>query len=494
MRLILHLEGAGEQRPVTRDRFTIGRAQENDWVLPDPEQRLSRQHCVIERRGEAFCVVDTSSNGVFVNAESAPLGRGHERSLADGDHLRLGTYAIRVEFEGASASEPLQARGKLFDPTHVPKAAPKQDAGAVFDYTWVGRSELGPADHRVSPTAKPDLRFQTPPEHRPVDLGKIAPEPELFDTPKPTAPISGPPADTSAGSLFDSTEPDEAPVESAPPTAEPDELDLLDPFAAAVPVEAPAAPPSPAPRSAPSPTPATRVEAPVAQPPPAAQPAPSSTPAAPAVPPAPAAAAEQSGQAADVLDIRLIEAFLAGAGLDADALAIDDPEAFMRAAGARLRDMTEGLVQLLNARASVKNVARVERTTIGRDHNNPLKYSVTPEEALMAVLQARGPGFLPPEAAVRGGFRDIQEHEMALLDAMQVALRALLQRFEPGSFEKQLEAENLFSTLVAGGRRAKCWDAFKARYAQIASEAERAFLGDVGADFSRGYEVRMRRM
>jgi type VI secretion system FHA domain protein len=211
-------------------------------------------------------------------------------------------------------------------------------------------------------------------------------------------------------------------------------------------------------------------------------------------PAAPAAAAEPSAQAADVLDTRLVEAFLAGAGLDATTLSIDDPEAFMQAAGARLRDMAEGLVQLLNARASVKNVARVERTTIGRDHNNPLKYSVTPEEALMAVLRPRGPGFLSPEAAVRGGFRDIQEHEMALLDAMQVALRALLQRFEPGSFEKQLEAENLFSTLVAGGRRAKCWDAFKARYAQIASEAERAFLGEVGADFSRGYEVRMRRM
>jgi type VI secretion system protein len=493
MGLILHLEGAGEQRPVTRDRFTIGRAQENDWVLPDPEQHLSRQHCVIERRANAFCVVDTSSNGVFVNSESAPLGRGHERSLAHGDRLRLGTYAIRIEVEGAAASEPLQARGKLFDPTHVPKATPKEDAGAVFDHTWVGRSELGPADHRISPTPKPDLRFQTPPEHRPVDLGKIAPAPQLFDTAQPAAPSSEAPGAESAGSLFDSTEPDEAPVEPAPPTVEPDELDLLDPFAAAVPVEAPVAPP-PAAQPTPASTPAARVETPPA-PPPAPQPASSSAAAVPDMPPAaPAAAAEPSAQAADVLDTRLVEAFLAGAGLDATTLSIDDPEAFMQAAGARLRDMTEGLVQLLNARASVKNVARVERTTIGRDHNNPLKYSVTPEEALMAVLRPRGPGFLSPEAAVRGGFRDIQEHEMALLDAMQVALRALLQRFEPGSFEKQLEAENLFSTLVAGGRRAKCWDAFKARYAQIASEAERAFLGDVGADFSRGYEVRVRRM
>jgi type VI secretion system FHA domain protein len=190
----------------------------------------------------------------------------------------------------------------------------------------------------------------------------------------------------------------------------------------------------------------------------------------------------------------LLEAFLEGAGLGAGALAIEDEEAFMRAAGARLRELTEGLVQLLAARASVKNVARVERTTIGRDLNNPLKYAVTPAEALQAVLEGRGPGFLSPEAAVRGGFRDIQEHEMALLDALQVALRALLQRFEPEGFERQLEAENLFATLVAGGRRAKCWDAFKARYAQIAGEAEREFLGEVGGDFARSYEARTRRM
>jgi type VI secretion system protein len=491
MRLILHLESSGEQRPVTRDRFTIGRAQENDWILPDPEHHLSRQHCVIERRGEAFCVVDTSSNGVFVNAESAPLGRGHERSLGDGDRLRFGSYAMRVEIEGASGSERLQERGKLFDPTQVPKAAPKEGAGAVFDHTWVGRSELGPADHRASPIARPDRRFQTPPEHRPVDLGKIAPEPQLFDTAQSAPPVSEPPDHPDRGSLFDSEGASEAPVEPAPPAAEPEDLDDFDPFAVAEPVEAQAAslPPAPQPSIPPAPAPmapSTIASVPASAPPPA----PPSMPA-PGVPPV--AASEPSHQPADVPDTRLIEAFLAGAGLDPNALAIDDPEAFMRAAGARLRDMTEGLVQLLNARASVKNVARVERTMIGRDHNNPLKYSVTPEEALMAVLRPRGPGFLSPEAAVRGGFRDIQEHEVALLDAMQVALRALLQRFEPDSFERRLEAENFFSTLVAGGRRAKCWDAFKARYAQIAGEAERAFLGDLGADFSRGYEVRMRR-
>lgn len=510
MRLTLHLESTGEQRAVTGERYTIGRARENDWVLPDPEQHLSRQHCVIERRGDGFCVVDTSSNGVFVNDETAPLGRGHERSLRDGDRLQLGTYALRVRIEGAPAGARPPERGKLFDPTHVPKAPPKEGAGAVFDHTWIGRRELGPADHRITPTVRPDPRFLTPPEHRPVDLGKIAPDAGLFDTPpailpnEPEPPAIAPaePQPPDTASLFDSDGPGEAPAQAAPPASEPEPADMLDPFGLADRAEPPAA--SPPPARQPPPIAATSAIPPEPAVPPLVPPMTPPQPVAPPEPVAPIAGPEpvappQPAAAATpempvIPDKRLLEAFLAGAGLDPAALSVEDPEAFMREAGARLRDLAEGLVQLLVARASVKNVARVERTMIGRDHNNPLKYSVTPQEAVLAVLQGRGPGFLPPEAAVRGAFRDIQEHEMALLDAMQAALRALLQRFEPDSFERQLEAENLFSALMAGGRRARCWDAFKERYRQIASEAERAFLGEVGADFSRTYEARTRRM
>jgi type VI secretion system FHA domain protein len=489
MNLILHLEIAGEQRPVTGDRFTIGRAQENDWVLPDPEQHLSRQHCVIERRGAAWCVVDTSANGVFVNGESVAVGRGHERGLGHGDRLHLGSYVITVAIEGMAKPAPVSERGRMFDPTHVPKAAAKQGAGRVFDHTWVGgREALGAADHRASPRGRsPDPRYQTPPEHRPVDVGKILPAADLFDSelPRdPPAPATLPPGPAPqkpsprraapedviateiarpSRSLFDTGGPGTPPAVPEPGTPEPehDQLDASDPFALAEVAPAPVAPSPPAPGPAPS-----------APPPPAMEPA----------------------GAPEIPDTRLIEAFLEGAGLGAHAASIDDPEAFMRDAGARLRELTEGLVQLLNARASLKNVARIERTAIGRDLNNPLKYSIAPSEALLAVLIGRGPGFLSPEAAVRGGFRDIQDHEMALLDAMQIAVRALLRRFEPESFERQLEAENLFSTLIGGGRRAKCWDAFKARYERIASEAEREFLGEVGADFARGYEARTRRM
>jgi type VI secretion system FHA domain protein len=502
MSLILHLENAGERRQMVGDRFTIGRARENDWALPDPEQHLSRQHCVIERRGEAYCVVDTSSNGVFLNGETVPVGRGQERGLQHGDRLHLGSYVIAVAVEGVAEPAPASERGRLFDPTHVPKPAAKEGAGRVFDGTWVGNREaLGAADHRASPMGRSaDPRYQVTPEHRPVDLGKIVPEADLFDSgpsseaaplppeAAPEKPASRPaaPAEMVAtesaapsASLFDSDASSTPPgPESSAPESEPDRLDVPDPFALAEPAPMQMAPPPPAPEPAP-PEPTAR----------ALPPEPAAPP--PVVPPP---LAVDPPRAPEVPDTHLIAAFLEGAGLGAHAVPINDPEAFMRDAGARLRELTEGLVQLLNARASLKNVARIERTTIGRDLNNPLKYSIAPGEALLAVLIGRGPGFLSPEAAVQGGFRDLQEHEMALLDAMQVAVRALLRRFEPEGFERQLEAENLISTLIGGGRRAKCWDAFKARYERIASEAEREFLGEVGADFARGYEARTRRM
>lgn len=31
---------------IDKGEITIGRAQDNDWVLPDPDRRLSRRHCI----------------------------------------------------------------------------------------------------------------------------------------------------------------------------------------------------------------------------------------------------------------------------------------------------------------------------------------------------------------------------------------------------------------------------------------------------------------
>ena len=39
---------APETRTVAGGEFSIGRAPENEWILPDPERVLSKRHCVLE--------------------------------------------------------------------------------------------------------------------------------------------------------------------------------------------------------------------------------------------------------------------------------------------------------------------------------------------------------------------------------------------------------------------------------------------------------------
>ncbi len=48
-------------------RFTVGRSNGNDIVLPNPEKTISRQHCVLECEANCWWVVDEcSANGTFV--------------------------------------------------------------------------------------------------------------------------------------------------------------------------------------------------------------------------------------------------------------------------------------------------------------------------------------------------------------------------------------------------------------------------------------------
>ena len=81
-------------RTVGQASFSIGRGYDNDWVLPDPNRHVSKQHCIIALRNGDYTITDTSTNGVYVNHADAPLGRGNTAVLHDGDVLRFGDYTI----------------------------------------------------------------------------------------------------------------------------------------------------------------------------------------------------------------------------------------------------------------------------------------------------------------------------------------------------------------------------------------------------------------
>jgi type VI secretion system protein ImpI len=449
MTLVLTLEGQGaaaareRERRLSGGRLTIGRGVDNDWVLPDPERHLSRQHCIVEARGGSWSVTDTSSNGLYVDDAARPLGRDNSAALRDGSYLRLGEHVLRVSIEAEVEADarPAPSGGSLFDDEPLlqpesPDPAPRQRSegpalGNLLDESWIDGRHLRDPEHPVPrpkderPATRDDhLR----PEHQAYEPPGRSPQPA---EPEPTADEPEPPPHIRArgdGPFFD--------AEPSPPEPSPPEPSL----------------------------PGSPTQGPPQQPAP--------------TPPPPAATAA------------LLIAFLEGAGLPEDTVRPGEEEATMREIGETFRALAGGLAQLLTSRAMVKREIGLEQTLIGASGNNPLKLSANAEEAALALIRHRGTGYLEPRAAIDGAFEDLKAHELAMLDGLQSALDALLRRFDPEDLEQELTREGLLASLIAGGHRARLWEAYKTRYGIIADGARERFLGDLGADFARAYHRR----
>ena len=148
---------------------------------------------------------------------------------------------------------------------------------------------------------------------------------------------------------------------------------------------------------------------------------------------------------------------------------------------------------LLRSRAEAKQKARVAQTIIASSDVNPLKFLASPEDVLASFVAPRGRGYLGADAAVGEAFRDLTDHQLRTWTALQAALRRMIDRFDPDEIEKAMEDVGLLESLIAGGRSAKLWRLYQARYREIAKAAEDRFLGEVGADFRDAYEHERRR-
>lgn len=98
---------------------TIGRSLQNDWILPDPDRYVSSRHATIDYKGGVYYLLDTSSNGVYVNDDVEPIGKGNPRRLFDGDRLRMGDFQIEVSVDsGESLVMPLDEKPSVA-PDHI---------------------------------------------------------------------------------------------------------------------------------------------------------------------------------------------------------------------------------------------------------------------------------------------------------------------------------------------------------------------------------------
>jgi len=101
------------------DGGTIGRSLESDWILPDPQRYLSGKHATIDFQSGAYYLADVSTNGVYLNDEEEPLGKGNPRRLFSGDRLRMGDFSFAVGLDEGQGLDMPPPEAMTVVPDHI---------------------------------------------------------------------------------------------------------------------------------------------------------------------------------------------------------------------------------------------------------------------------------------------------------------------------------------------------------------------------------------
>lgn len=422
--------------------ITVGRAADNDWVLPDPERLVSSKHCVIQFKDGRYYLTDNSTNGVELIRAGIRLRRGNSEPLMDGEVIRIGDYEIQARIQSdlsnVAAGQPeAHSFEALMANQAAPLAAPIAGAPAAFLQGASSHDTLPDLFDFLGPSSVPPV---SQPDHVPAQQHDFRPP-----TPVPPTPVASTAAPAPAGA-----------------GAIPADWNLFDD------------------------TPVAEAPAPVLPVPSQAAPEPAAPPPAPVAPVVAAPAAPMAGDA-------LLQAFLRGAGVEHLRIDAADAAQQMEAIGRSYRLMVEGLIDVLRARSSLKGEFRMQQTTIAPVQNNPLKFAPNADEALLLLLRQGSQAFMPADAALRDSFDDLRAHQLAVMAGVEAALKHLLARFEPARLEERLAPAAGLSKLFGGSRQAHCWQQFTTLYGQISREAEDDFQDLFGREFSRAYEAHSQR-
>jgi type VI secretion system protein len=538
----------------------IGRAADNDLVLPDPERVVSKQHCVIRQEDGRYVVVDLSANGTFLNDGANRLVRDHAVPLVAGDTIHLGAFTLTVVSIILPDEDPTETGTESLGPvSHAPASslqppppqtwpAPRTpqhidafldtingEPGSGEDFLANGGAEdfleeraaepwrsppppvAANPDH-VAPAAEafarpavrkeaiPDDwdplaeigsagRWPDPPRTAPNRPGFVGPDtggPNEGDpnTSLPSGPRPGP--DYQDAAYRDAGRADATGADAANPgPARPDRahLDLTEADTPQSDFGQPGAPPADVGRAeAPQPgmDPPAPAEDSFGRPPRSPGPKPlqetSTVSLAQPTIPAPQSAHPPFGDDRR----RAVDILLVACGIDPATLSDAKAATAAERAGDVLRIAVDGMLQILGSRSAAKQEFGMQRTAISRGANNALKFVATAEEALQMLLCNDIPGFLPAEDAMRETVTDINAHHLALLSGVRAAFADTLRRLDPAAIE-QAVPHHATDAMLPALRKARAWEAFRAKYAEL----ERALAGDghdiFGSEFARAY-------
>lgn len=424
-----HRQALGERgmKEFGRNGGTIGRSLESDWVLPDGQRYISSRHASIDYRSGSYYIVDTSTNGVYVNDSEKPVGRGNPQRLFAGDRVRLGEYEISVEIDEETSTSEQLADLNHVDPVvraqRVPPPDPtRADLVPSHEITAVGIEVLLAAEtkvgdlQRAAKLAADSLRLE---DDVPPTEGRT----ELQPKSAPKARVNG--------------------------AAHPASRAEPPPVSAAARVGTPPAAKAPSPPSAPPPA-RTETAAPAA-----------------------------TGS--------LLDAFFRGAGLPARKLDDRQAQQAMHTLGQLMRELIVGVGENLHVRAEQKNALRIPNTTIQPQANNPLKFSAGVDEALQNLLFRQSAEYLSGVDAVREAFTDIKLHQQALLGAVRTAITDYMGRLDPDELENKF-SNGKRGGLMNAANKLKYWDLYKDLYLVVTQAPPGQLPQQFAEELARGYE------
>jgi type VI secretion system protein len=426
---------------------SVGRALDNDWVLPDPKRVVSGHHFEVQYQGGAYWLRDLSTNGVYVNDSEDPASRQGRVELRDGDRLRVGPYEIlvsvdsRIDFLPAAGEEDSAIKHMDSDIGH------NLDLGSLLrprDHDESGSIPVRNAyGIRVSPETRESLLESL--QRAAGDAALPPPPPVARVYREPTPPPPPPPAQT-------------LPV--------------------TVTATATAAPHSSSPDWAMRTRPINREEL------------------------ADALARRQSrGEAKDRSipfhqqattwqDLKsALQAFCRGAGIDVASLSPEAQSMLPLIAGQLLREAVVGLNDIAQARSASGIGPRVPGAG-GGGASNPLRSSTSVEQAMLRLFESHGRVFGGPVESLRDVMQEAKDHEAATLLAMREALRTVLDQLSPSSVADQFEQGRARTLAPGQDPRPKYWEHYADFYRLLTQqgsheELPHAFVEVFGKEYAR---------
>ena len=483
-----------EKAPHFTEEFTfgvkggsIGRGTHNDWVLEDPHSFLSKQHASISFHLGSFTISDHSTNGVFINHRL--LGKGGEHTLTSSDHIKMGDYEIIVSeldlFENNSENFPFtEDIQKSTDDNHSSftfKTSHESTTDDPFDDVFNPRTNDEQYEHHVDSYANSDNAFSFDSnlkQQNPVNAefysykksdSSNKPEPEgsstepnlpteevAFDmfaepkephtiTEKPPSPFDQKPAN------------EELLIENIDKLSKPNSVKSLSDEKPDI-NKADHSPPS-------QNTPNHSV---------------------------------LSKPQDTSINQHALEQILIGAGFSVDEITLEANDQTFKLIGSALKASLDGTMSLLRSRTEAKNHLRLDKTLIGSQENNPLKFFPSSKHVLKLTFVSKHQvdnSYLPLITALQEAYDDIRAHEFSMTASIQKALSSTIKMyFSPENIQSKLEKNNPISAKIPLQREAKLWHLFTDIYDEIAEEACDSFQTLLDKEIAKAYEAKTKEL